>query len=889
MKEKPMEDHASFLRRMYHGGFGLNTDGGKFAVWYAEEGLRFSQGTSAERRPDARILTWTEAAERIEGMLTAGTFASNVELEEALGTERRQIAEAVWFLRQDLSEDARDRYLPSLADMERYPADTGRDRIADRIAEPEFRSRFEEDLRAFITDYAENRDLLRFRYHRPAELLARMEELDLSMRSFSSALPELPPVSAFITEDEIDRTLGAGSSYEGARGRIAAYFSEEHTSREKIAFLKKEYGEGGRSHALSMSRGSMEDYDSRGIRLRKQDCVDVELSWANVVKRIDRLIGQGRYAVPPETEQNRNGRTPEAEEPAEPENDAETGVTTPVSEPQNAPEPDWISGYNSLKERYPEELVLYQVGDFYELFGEDARRAAELLDLSVTPREIPGVGRVEMCAFPAFQLNDRLETIRDTDDAVVSSIGRNGEREVRRVLSFEHEAEYGADGRRAFPGNDTEPENVGIYLGERDNTLFFYAPVNFGINTDFGDAPKLRDDQRMVVASPVCYHNAQFMASSRISFLKIGRDIAEERLTGKTPEEQIAAMWEASEFRTPQGNTYRIGDGIHVDTASRDGAQFRIETVDEDHIYYTFPHAEYTSPFGMSRERFEQSLDSGLFTVIRDEPAPEREEEPEQEPETVAEEPDETAPVREGSETGVTTPETELNLPEVQIPTEPASGAETGVTTHDSGVRVYSGDADLTDYERELGLHSIVIDFTGGNREPVIEPTPTLPPPENFRITDEHLGEGGPKTKFRMNMDAIHTLKTIEAEDRNATPEEQETLSRYVGWGGIPEAFDPGREEWSDEYTELKAALTPEEYEAARGSTLNAHYTTPTVISAIYEAVGNMGFTSGNILEPSMGIGNFFGMLPENMSGSKLYGVELDSITGRIAKQLYPN
>ncbi|MBQ3861198.1 MAG: hypothetical protein II779_11760, partial [Clostridia bacterium] len=440
MKEKPIEDHAVFLQKMYHGGYGLNTDGGKFAAWYAEEGLLFAQGISAEYRPDARILSWNEAAERIDTMLTAGTFASNVELEEALGTERRQIAEAVWFLRQDLSEDARDRYLPSLADMERYPADAGRDRIADRIAEPEFRSRFEEDLRAFITDYAENRDLLRFHYHRPAELLVRIEELDLLMRSFSSALPELPPVSAFITEDEIDRTLGAGSSYEGARGRIAAYFAEEHTSREKIAFLKKEYGEGGRSHALSLSSGSMEDYDSRGIRLRKQDCVDVELSWAAVVKRIDRLIGQGRYAVPPEAEQNRNGRTPEAEEPAEPENDAEKGVTTPVSEPQNASEPDWIFGYNSLKERYPEELVLYQVGDFYELFGEDARRAAELLDLSVRLREIPGVGQVEMCALPAFQLDDRLETIRDTDDAVVSSIGRNGEREVRRLLSFEHEA-----------------------------------------------------------------------------------------------------------------------------------------------------------------------------------------------------------------------------------------------------------------------------------------------------------------------------------------------------------------------------------------------------------------------------------------------------------------
>ena len=161
--------------------------------------------------------------------------------------------------------------------------------------------------------------------------------------------------------------------------------------------------------------------------------------------------------------------------------------------------------------------------------------------------------------------------------------------------------------------------------------------------------------------------------------------------------------------------------------------------------------------------------------------------------------------------------------------------------------------------------------------------------PENFRITDDNLGIGGAKTKFRMNMDAIHTLKQIESENRHATPEEQEILSKYVGWGGLADAFDDSKDNWRNEYAELSAALTPEEYTAARSSTLNAHYTSPTVIKAIYEAVGNMGFTTGNVLEPSMGVGNFFGLLPQEMSGSKLYGVELDSITGRIAKQLYPN
>ena len=168
------------------------------------------------------------------------------------------------------------------------------------------------------------------------------------------------------------------------------------------------------------------------------------------------------------------------------------------------------------------------------------------------------------------------------------------------------------------------------------------------------------------------------------------------------------------------------------------------------------------------------------------------------------------------------------------------------------------------------------------------QPEISVPPARNFRITDEHLGEGGPKQKFACNIEAIRTLQAIETEGRSATPEEQTVLSQYVGWGGLADAFDPDKDSWAREYTQLKELLTPEEYAAARASTLNAHYTSPTVIRAIYDAVEQMGFRTGNILEPSCGVGNFFGMLPESMQGSRLYGVELDSITGRIARQLYP-
>ena len=212
-------------------------------------------------------------------------------------------------------------------------------------------------------------------------------------------------------------------------------------------------------------------------------------------------------------------------------------------------------------------------------------------------------------------------------------------------------------------------------------------------------------------------------------------------------------------------------------------------------------------------------------------------------------------------------------------------------------VTVYPGDKNGLPYD--VVVERLHID------EP--EPTPPEPAPSteqadhqgntdqlrrtihNFRITDDHLGEGGPRLKYQANINAIRLLKELEAAGQQASPEQQEVLSRYVGWGGVQEAFDPSKTAWAKEYAELKALLTPEEYESARASTLNAHYTSPMVIRAIYEAVEQMGFHSGNILEPSCGVGNFFGMLPESMNESRLYGVELDSITGRIARQLYPD
>ena len=228
------------------------------------------------------------------------------------------------------------------------------------------------------------------------------------------------------------------------------------------------------------------------------------------------------------------------------------------------------------------------------------------------------------------------------------------------------------------------------------------------------------------------------------------------------------------------------------------------------------------------------------------------------------------------AEQTISVQEPEVSQPE-QTPPEAAKPEQPQFTTET--VAFYPGEKSQLPYDIEIQ--------TIRTTEPE-PPVPQKPPAENFRIMDDDLGKGGAKAKFRANMAAINLLKELEFEGLQASPEQQEILSRYVGWGGLADAFDENKPNWADEFAELYATLSPEEYAAARASTLNAHYTSPTVIKAIYEAVGNMGFQTGNILEPAMGVGNFFGLLPQEMQGSRLYGVELDSITGRIAKQLYP-
>ena len=315
-----------------------------------------------------------------------------------------------------------------------FPEETAR--LAERLRDPAFREVLMDDLAQLRSDCREDRSLLRFHYHKPDKIEQGLRELSLPRREYRTEMAEIPAVQRFITEDEIAATLTRGSNIEGSKGRIYAYFKEKHSPREQADFLKDEYGIGGSSHAVSGASHSGEDHSGKGVSLKKQDCPDVQLKWSKVASRISELIRKDRFLTPEE-----KARFEQLQR-------------------QTAARSAAWNDYNAVKEAHPDNLVLFQVGDFFEMYGEDAKQAAELLNMNLTTRNIPGAGRVEMCGVPSHNLEMYVEKLRDKYDVTIAEAPDfRGERHIYTLRSIDHEAEaainayeaeFGADGTRVF-------------------------------------------------------------------------------------------------------------------------------------------------------------------------------------------------------------------------------------------------------------------------------------------------------------------------------------------------------------------------------------------------------------------------------------------------------
>ena len=673
------------------------------------------------------------------------------------------------------------------------------------------------------------------------------------IEKIDQAESEKTPSAFVLSQAEIENELRRhGSGFAGGKQRIMALYQTQPDRKLRAKALAKEYGIGGHSHDyLDGSRGFV-NHDWKGLEfVHYPDHQKITLKWAQVEKYIDLMIQSDRYL----TDKEKEHYTPPAPVNAKPDGalDRAKNLIREFCQEEYDSEPDFsdlskigIAYTNATDEDIPIQVNVDLVGYRVERYlGEvliDERQYESLEDLTETELEAL----------------DFSELVSVTDEELEHYHSKAEERPA--LLPLDAAAEY----------NALKEQHPDALVGFEQNGQFeFYGEDARKVCELVGG--KLLEKETELGTVPVTGFPTDQWAYRAKQLWQCGENVYLAGLNEDGTHHQTKYL--RREDYLPLGTT------VHME-----GRAFRVDNVNFDKGSVTLQDV---------------ALAEMRMPVFREEPL---------------------ALVRELYEEqdmmGHPLPDYKVgDNVIVDLPTRTIEGkigyvGETDVRI-DTGAHGQSWDnevinkrqfegglrqvePELSDEELDELPISAVIDGEvqtfpdaaaldeARNAEPALEPA------GNFRITDDHLGEGGAKQKYARNIEAIRTLFKLEEEHRGATAEEQQVLSQYVGWGGLADAFDPNKDGWAKEYTELKGLLSEDEYAAARSSTLNAHYTSPTVIHAIYDAVEKIGFRSGNILEPSMGVGNFFGMLPDTMQGSRLYGVELDSITGRIAQKLYP-
>ena len=305
-KGKSVEELADFLQRNFQGGNGYEVEGNKVCAWYDTEGIYLSNDVSSREEP-SQILLWEEAAKRIGELIDKGEYATNVEVAEAFSFERKELAEMLWFLKKDLADEVKQNYLSLLNQTEKSGFPDQTEELTEKLSNMDFRSELNAEYEAFLQDYDTDPSILRFHYHKTKDILQRLQDLEIPRKEFTSNMMEIPNIKGFITEDEMDENLRRGSGISDGKKRIYNFFNENNSLQERAEFLKKEYGTGGMSHALSGARGSSEWHDAKGMKLEKENCGDIFLNWNQAAKRIQTLIESGRYIEKEElTEQTEN-------------------------------------------------------------------------------------------------------------------------------------------------------------------------------------------------------------------------------------------------------------------------------------------------------------------------------------------------------------------------------------------------------------------------------------------------------------------------------------------------------------------------------------------------------------------------------------------------------
>ena len=671
---------------------------------------------------------------------------------------------------------------------------------------------------------------------------------------------EKTPSAFVLSQAEIENELRKhGSGFAGGKQRIMALYQTQPDRTLRAKALAKEYGIGGHSHDfLDGSRGFV-NHDGRGMEFdHYPEHQKITLKWAQVEKYIDLMIQSDRYLTDKEKE---HYTPPVSAEPDATLTHAKNLIRDFCLEEYDS-EPDFsnlskigIAYTNATDEEIPIQVNVDLVGYRVERYlGEvliDERQYESLEDLTETELEAL----------------DFSELVSVTDEELEHYHSKAEERPA--LLQLDAAAEYNAL-KEQYPDALVGFEQNGYYE--------FYGEDARKVCELLGG--KLLEKETALGTVPVTGFPSNQWVYRAKQLWQRGENVYLAGLNEDGTHHQTKYL--RREDYLPLGATVHMeGRAFRVDTVNYDRGSVTLQDVALAEMRMPVFREE---PLALVRELYEEQ-------DMMEPPLPDYK----VGDNVVVKLPTRTIEGKVGyvgetdvridtSAQGQSWDNEVINKRQFedglrqneQVTTQPDDTVKT--------VAIYPAEENRMPYDiviQTIGSKSPTLDAVEPERS-------TLELAGNFHITDDDLGVGGPKQKFARNIEAIRTLFKLEEEHRGATAEEQQVLSQYVGWGGLADAFDPNKENWSAEYTHLKELLSEDEYAAARASTLNAHYTSPTVIRGIYDAVERMGFRSGNILEPSMGVGNFFGMLPDSMAGSRLYGVELDSITGRIAKKLYP-
>ena len=905
---------AEFLKKEYGTiGKGFEFEGKQVSVWFDEQGMSIGHGTSALERP-MLTMDWQEIEKEIRLQVEKGVYIGANEAYLVDEVERSRIASHLYFFFRDGMGE-----MPEELEMKAANYPDSHARLVDILSTPKGVDMAASHMDKALAQLESGEKKMRFRsIMSKEELRAELDNLLLQKKTFlvSDSNANVVGVEVkkedFITQDEIDHRLGGGSGFHHGSFRIYDYFMEGHDSKEAADFLKHEYGTGGCSHALAGADHSHEDHDFKGISLKKGNLskpyADVLLSWKAVEKRIRKLIQEDKYLSPKGKEAYAEYKEEQAQKELEKaQAKIERDTKTACKDAIERTIAEKFDGRRLPKDTAEEVIKEYGIDCVSYVLANSVAHKQQEAHLSDENKE--WAKEIE-----PYAMWENRDMIVDTHPAVLNGFIN----QARRYI--EHEKELAAQAQVQNDISDTSEEELDwhiVYDMDDDNG----QPTEWSAKLPNGEF--LWIDKETGGYALYDTHNTDADSVSVSETLdeakESGEDYASEfaAVDVEIVEKTTVALESSEDFSEPS-----IGFYTHQYADGREGMRYRLVTTAEDGLLIPYPEH---NRFFLNRELAQEYIDTHadlidvtgydemVFSSMQKQSAYKREQKQretsghcvqklEVEPKKSKSEykAGDTVTI-EGTEfiiENISDMEVQLRDPKLFYPIfraesrenfERLLAQETENTLTDPPVTTES-----TIYPRDKnGLpYDIVIEKMHFGEQVHAEPEKAAeidkPNAANFHITEDTLGIGGAKEKFKRNIEAIRTLEKIEGENRPATPEEQKILSQYVGWGGLADAFDESKSAWAGEYQELKSLLSDTEYASARESTLNAHYTSPVIIRSIYEALENMGFEKGNVLEPAMGIGNFFGMLPGKMQESRLYGVELDGITGRIAKQLYP-